>query len=131
MRSSFAILTLCCGVLLGACVDDLEREEEDNEEEEDVPECNAVQTARVNTIADLTANETAGAEVFAQTCAAAACHGADGSSGPAPDLSDEVPEFDRDGLTCLLLTGVDEMPSQASLSDQQLADVIAYVQANF
>jgi mono/diheme cytochrome c family protein len=79
----------------------------------------------------LAADKTAGAMVFSQTCAAATCHGADGSAGPAPNLPDEIPEFDSEALTCLLLNGTDEMPPQAALSDQQLADVIAYVQAKF
>jgi mono/diheme cytochrome c family protein len=120
------ILTLSCGLLLGACT-----EGEGEEEEEELPECNADQTARVDTIMGTAADEAAGAMVFTQTCGAAGCHGADGNAGSAPDLSDEIPEFDSEALGCLLLTGYEAMPSQASLSDQQLADVLAYVQANF
>jgi mono/diheme cytochrome c family protein len=130
MRSRLAIVMLCCG-LLGACIDEAEINDEEEENDEDVPECTAVQAPRVDTITSLPADKAAGAMVFSQTCAAATCHGGDGSEGPAPNLSDEIPEFDSEALLCLLLNGKGDMPSQASLSDQQLADVIAYVQATF
>ena len=118
--------------LLGACTEDGDKGSDDDVgEEEEEPECNAEQMMRVDTVFDLSADESAGAMVFMQNCGSAACHGADGSAGPAPDLPDEVPEFDDVGLACLLLNGEGDMPSQATLSDQQLADVLAYVQATF
>jgi hypothetical protein len=126
------VFVLSCS-LLGACTEDADSGSDDEvgDEEEEEPECSAEQMMRVDTVFDLTADETAGAMVFMQICGSAACHGADGSAGPAPDLPDEVPEFDDVGLACLLLNGEGDMPSQATLSDQQLADVIAYVQSTF
>jgi mono/diheme cytochrome c family protein len=86
---------------------------------------------RGEAILALTPDEGAGSTVFSNSCGLSACHGADGNSGTAPRLSDEVPNYPPESLVCLLLNGTASMPAQAALSDQQLADVIAYVEASF
>lgn len=93
--------------------------------------CDATQNMRIDDILALNPDEAAGATVFGSTCGSGGCHGADGSSGPAPSLAAKVPDYGDAGLTCALLTGPGGMPSQASLSDQELADVLAYVGATF
>lgn len=118
-------LALGFGLLLGACG------EEEHEEHEGELSCSDAETMRVDVILALPPDETAGATVFANTCGNAGCHGDNGTNGSGPDLSEEIPELDMDALGCLLLAGVESMPSQASLSDQELADVIAYVRTTF
>lgn len=69
-----------------------------------------------------------GAVVFDASCANSACHGVDGDSGTAPRLSEAVPEHTDEQLAALIAYGDGDMPAQSSLSDQEVADVIAYVQ---
>lgn len=69
---------------------------------------------------------TAGETVFANTCAA--CHGADGTGGSGPDITGEA--FASD-LESIIRNGEGEMPAQSQLSDTEVADVIAYMQATF
>ncbi|HLT35206.1 MAG TPA: cytochrome c [Enhygromyxa sp.] len=119
MRTTLMTLALCFGFALAACDDN----------GGDRSECS--DAARADTVLDLVPDETAGAMVFSQTCGVSSCHGADGNIGAAPDLSNRVPDHDSEELACLLLAGQGTMPSQSSLSDQQLADVLAYVEATF
>lgn len=123
MRASSSLaltVALGFGVLLGACGDD-----------DDGGNCTNAQTKRGDTILMLASDETAGASVFAQSCGISSCHGSDGSSGPAPNLGSNIAEFGDTGLACLVLAGTGSMPSQGSLTDQELADVLAYVLATF
>lgn len=78
----------------------------------------------------LTGDPDAGAEVFSSTCAV--CHGADGSGieGSGSDLNEEVPEFSDAELENIIQNGYEEMPPQG-LTDQELADVIAYLRETF
>ncbi|MEE2751028.1 MAG: cytochrome c [Myxococcota bacterium] len=69
-----------------------------------------------------------GAEVFAGTCAG--CHGPEGSGGSAPGLMYIVKQHDDSGLTDIILEGTGNMPPQ-DLSNQELADVIAYLRDSF
>ncbi|MCA9683708.1 MAG: cytochrome c [Myxococcales bacterium] len=129
LRSLILPLSLVFGLSLVAC--DGGEEDGDDDAGEEGGNCNADQTARVDTVLALTPDEANGATVFANTCGIGSCHGADGNSGTGPALSDEIPDYSSDALGCLLLTGVGTMPSQAGLSDQDLADVIAYAEATF
>ena len=72
-----------------------------------------------------TGDATAGATVFANTCAV--CHGADGTGGSGPDITGEAnsPE-----LSDTILNGTGDMPAQ-DLTDTEVADVIAYMKATF
>lgn len=123
MRSSlFLSLVLGFGVLLGAC---------DGGDDDHHGACSHEEEARIDTVLALDVDETAGAGVFANTCGNAACHGSDGNSGPAVDLGEHIPEHGADELACIVLAGSGDMPSQSGLTDQELADVLAYVQATF
>ena len=68
-----------------------------------------------------------GALVFDGSCANSGCHGVDGDSGSAPSLSAAVPEHTDEQLAALIAYGDGNMPAQSSLSDQEIADVIAHV----
>lgn len=76
----------------------------------------------------LTGNADAGADVYASTCVS--CHAADGTGGTGTDLTETVPGMSRDELIEVLVDGIPgtSMVSYASiLTDQQIADVAAYV----
>ena len=76
----------------------------------------------------LTGDADAGATVYASTCVS--CHAADGTGGTGSDLTATVPGLDRDGVVEVLVEGIPNtsMVSYAAiLSDQEIADVAAYV----
>jgi mono/diheme cytochrome c family protein len=90
---------------------------------------------RAQTILDLPGDPDGGAMVFAANCGVPGCHGPSGDDGVAPALSDRVPTLSPEQIVTLLLDGKvnpgSVMPSQGNLSDQALADVLAYVLATF
>lgn len=88
--------------------------------------CNGGES-RLDQVLALTGDEGDGATVFADNCAV--CHGADGSGGSGPNIQgeDELEE-----VIGVVLSGEEEMPSfDGDLSDQEIADVAAYVTAGF
>ncbi|MFO7561188.1 MAG: cytochrome c [Enhygromyxa sp.] len=133
------LVVLAALVLLAACAED----EDSNPELEVAPEtapeteqhddhaCTTAERMRVEAILDRTPDKAAGAQLYTQTCATVLCHGTDGVGGPAPSLAETIPAHSDAELGCVLLLGPGEMTSLESLSDQQLADVIAYVRATF
>lgn len=84
--------------------------------------------ARIDAVLALTGDATNGGTVFGNTCAG--CHGADGASGSAPDLTAEIPEVDDAELVEIMLFGEGTMPAQ-DLTDQDAADVLAYARVTF
>ncbi len=79
---------------------------------------------RVDTILALTGDADAGATIYADNCAS--CHGADGTGATERAIlgteSEEIAE--------IVLNGEDSMPSFAdSLEDQDIADIIAWIEA--
>lgn len=78
----------------------------------------------------LVGDATAGATVFADTCAS--CHGASGEGveGYSPSMTEEVPELSDAEIEDVILNGYEEMPAQ-DLTAQEVADVIAYLNETF
>ena len=71
-------------------------------------------------------NSSDGVEVFAQNCAA--CHGGDGEGGSGPRLAGEEAYTSADVVVDQIRNGGGGMPAFGDrLSDQELADVSAYV----
>jgi mono/diheme cytochrome c family protein len=68
---------------------------------------------------------------FGLACGNPLCHGEDGVSGPGGDLATIVPASTDVELVSVMLDGAGRMPSQASLGDQTLADILAYLRAEF
>ncbi len=89
---------------------------------------------RLASIGKLTGNASAGATVFTTTSSptCVSCHNADGKgSTTVPGLAEPSA---NDGVTELagyILNGKGAMSKQPALSDQQVADVIAYMLATF
>src|SRR6185503_5535221 len=77
----------------------------------------------------LTGDPVAGEAVFGDTCAV--CHGADGAGmNNAPSLAVEVPDQTDAELEDIILNGYGDMAAQ-DLTDQEVADVIAYCRETF
>lgn len=112
------ILPLLCAVALGGC---------DGEEEKD----------RETKILELEGNASAGEAVFSANCGTTDCHGPDGQGGvdapdPAPMPLDVLVGAREDlAIVRVMLNGLGNMTPQSHLSDQQLADVLAYVNETF
>lgn len=81
--------------------------------------------SRTDTILSLSGDDAAGEAIFADNCAI--CHAADGSGGSGPSLTGE--ELDAE-LVSIILNGEDSMPSFSELSDQEIADLIAWLDVN-
>ncbi|MGH1348111.1 MAG: c-type cytochrome [Nannocystales bacterium] len=88
---------------------------------------------RSATILGLEGDATAGATLFTSSgCSNDACHGADGVSGMAmPSLDTSVMASDDSQIVNTFLNGKGTMPPQSGLSDQALADLLAYVSDTF
>lgn len=89
---------------------------------------------RVNAVLELTGDPTAGAMVFSTVCGTVACHGPDGNTPGTPQtvkFSQRIPEMDDRGIADTVLSGLRTMPAQSNLTDQQVADVVAYVLETF
>lgn len=89
---------------------------------------------RVDTILGLSGTSAAGQTVFTNNCGVASCHGADGNMPGTADtkrLDEEIPSLSDAQIVDVIINGEGLMPPQTALSDQQVADVLAYVQATF
>lgn len=91
---------------------------------------------RVANISKLTGNATAGKTVYEKaaspTCAS--CHQADGKGDKSrsyPSLVEPAANDPVSELATNVLNGKGVMPKQTDLTDQQIADVIAYMKATF
>jgi hypothetical protein len=77
---------------------------------------------------ELIGDPLAGTLVYADNCASNGCHGPDGNSGDAVALATVVPDLsDADILASVLC----QHGSSLSLSEQQAADVLAYLREQF
>lgn len=71
------------------------------------------------------ADATAGAQVFADTCAG--CHGANGEGASGPAMSEAAAGKTEADVEDVVRNGSGDMPAQSQLSDPEMADVAAYV----
>ena len=81
-------------------------------------------------IAALTGDQTNGKSIYGNQCAS--CHAADGSGGVGSSLiAPPKSSLSAEAMIVSLLDGKGNMPSfSSSLTEQQMADVIAYVRGN-
>ncbi|MCB9671356.1 MAG: cytochrome c [Alphaproteobacteria bacterium] len=87
-------------------------------------------TTRIEDILALTGDTTAGGNVYSTNCAT--CHGADGTGGSGfPNLTVEVPEHTEEQVLTIVIDGEGTMPAFGTLSDQNLADLMAYMNAEW
>lgn len=87
---------------------------------------------RLSRIEALSGNAEQGKTVFAANCGQARCHGADGISGPAPNFDLTAKQFGNGAIARIVLQGSGGgMPSQALLTDQEIADALAWIDRTF
>lgn len=79
---------------------------------------------RSSDIASLTGDTTSGQTLYTSNCSS--CHGSDGQSG---SVSKNLTAKSSAEIISTVLTGTGSMPSFSDLSDQDIADVTAYVEA--
>jgi mono/diheme cytochrome c family protein len=80
--------------------------------------------AGVDAVLALTGDTGNGEVVFAANCAS--CHAADGTGGTGPNITGGL---SADQIARVVVNGEDSMPSfSGTLSDQEMADVVAYVE---
>lgn len=84
---------------------------------------------KVSGILELEGDAALGETLYADNCAG--CHGADGEGGSGPAMTDEVPELSDEEIVDVIVNGYEEMPAQDQLADQDVADVLAYLNATF
>jgi mono/diheme cytochrome c family protein len=83
----------------------------------------------IDAILALDGDPVAGEEVFASVCAE--CHGADARGGRGPDLTVEAPKLSDEELADTIVNGsMGGMPAQG-VSDQEAADVMAWLRQEF
>ena len=93
--------------------------------------------SRTQTILGLDADSAMGMSQYESNCGTDVCHGADGAGGsmapdPAPqDLRVLLSSRTDEQVVDVLLEGIGTMPNQASRSDQELANVVAYINEAF
>jgi len=86
-------------------------------------------TGRVPAIAALTADAAAGAQVYSSTCAS--CHGPAGKGATARAIVSDVAMLSTQELATIAINGYGLMgPVGASLNDQQVANLAAWMKAN-
>jgi mono/diheme cytochrome c family protein len=84
----------------------------------------------ISEIAALDGDATAGETVYTTNCAG--CHGSSGEGGVGPALADVVPGSNVESLISIVYDGVGTMPAYGEvLVSQEIADLVAYLQANF
>ena len=85
--------------------------------------CSSSTSSRVTTINGLKGDATAGKSVYTNNCAS--CHGSDAKSGSARE---NLPSKSASTAYTQIIDGKGSMPSFDNLSDQDIANVWAYVQ---
>ena len=89
--------------------------------------CSAALDSRVSPISQLTGDTTAGKTVYDANCKS--CHGTDGKGTGGSEKKNvaSTAVSDKQGAINQVLVGGSGMPAYSSLTNQQIADCIAYL----
>ena len=79
-----------------------------------------------NTIAGMSGDATSGQTLYSANCAS--CHGATGGGGSGPNLVKAFNDDEKAELIDVILDGDGDMPAFSSLSDQEIADIVSYLE---
>jgi mono/diheme cytochrome c family protein len=86
--------------------------------------------ARVQKILQLNGFYSEGQKIFSSNCTT--CHGSDGNGTPSgPSLFERVPTLTEQALVETLINGKNQMPEWSHFTDEEVAHVRAFVQAEF
>ena len=111
-RLAVLLLTACLALTLAACSSD------DGDD--------GGSSTRPTSIAALTGDQTAGKATYDTTCSG--CHKADGTGNIGPDLiSDAKASLSVTAMATVVIDGKGTMPAYGTLTDQEIANTIAYV----
>jgi mono/diheme cytochrome c family protein len=84
----------------------------------------------VTSILGMSGDAAAGEAVYTATCSG--CHGAAGEGGTGPALSDVVADHSEEHMISVIYYGDGTMPAYGgTLAEQDIADVVAYIVANY
>ena len=87
----------------------------------------------VATIVALSGDATSGESLYGTHCSS--CHMADGTGNPGlnyPSLVEHAPHETDEEIVAIVLEGEEAMPAfRSQLSDQEVADVLAYIRATW
>lgn len=86
-------------------------------------------TTREGRIALLMGKAETGAPLFASNCAG--CHGADGKGKTGPSLVGRIHDAEPEVIIGYVVNGKGKMPKFDTLTDQQVADLYAHLNATF
>jgi mono/diheme cytochrome c family protein len=89
-------------------------------------------SGRAAGVAALTGDTTRGATLYMGQCAV--CHASDGTGVPSTggeDLTEHVPLHTKYQLVSIVLNGEGKMAPLPGMKDQEIADVVAYLQATW
>ncbi|MEZ4323288.1 MAG: cytochrome c [Myxococcota bacterium] len=87
------------------------------------------ETNRIDDVLALTGDAANGSSIYASRCVS--CHAADGTGGIGPSLVDYVPGASDTDILDVVIEGEGTMPSAGDLEDQELADLLAHLNAEF
>lgn len=113
MRTSLFMPLAALALALGGCGSDSDTGDDDASD------------SRVTTISGLTGTASSGKTVYDGNCTS--CHGTDAKSGSAGVNLATYTKGNKNDAIEQILEGGDGMSSFSSLSDQEVADVVAYL----
>ena len=115
LQPLLTVLSLGTALAISACSDD--------------PEGAGGDGSRTDSVLALTGDAAAGQMVFESNCGLSSCHGTDGNSGAGTHFS-IVATRSNEAILNVVINGSGAMlPLGDSLTDQQLADVLAYIRS--
>jgi mono/diheme cytochrome c family protein len=89
-----------------------------------------IEPAQIDAVVSLQGDPTAGKVVYGDHCEE--CHDSDGQGRKHASLPEDVPQRSERELVETVLSGPSYMPNFVNkLEDQQVADVVAYLEATF
>ncbi len=89
--------------------------------------CGGADEDRVDDILALDGDAAIGVEVYDKRCSG--CHGDDGEGGGGPAVDGMLGAFAPEQLVTLILDGVGDMPAHDDMEDQDIADLLAHMEA--
>ncbi len=90
------------------------------------PACSEEENPKTEGILELSGDAADGKLTYDNNCSS--CHGADGTgNGSAPSLAEHASHESDSEIVTIILDGEGSMPSFSNLSDQEVANILAYI----